>query len=195
MSVEPNDYMKRRAEQTSLVQVGFEPSRKLNDAMHRFLLDKFQHEHIIFRSYDELDLPVYTGDSDGLHYDVIDEKELNEYDKRLRLLGGMPIAILQARTVMVERGNLHVDLQIAPTREQRRQLGGVVLRHFDIYSNKPLSVYAKLSRETTRSQDDVRNAAVALRKVFANRHEEAESDAYYVTRPHVLVQPVSQPKP
>lgn len=192
MSVEPNDYMKRRTEQISLLQVGFEASQKLNDAMHRFLLDKFQQDQTIFRSHDELHLPVRGGSSDGFRYSYEDRRALDRYDRRLRSIGSVSIAIVQARTLVVEHGDIQVELLLSPSAEQRRRLGGHVLRHLEDTPDAPLAVYARLVHAELRQEDELRSAAVALRKACTGSPDVAESDAYYVTRPHILVRTGSQ---
>jgi hypothetical protein len=195
MSVEPNDYMRRRTERISLFQVGFEASSELNDAMHRFLLEEFQQERPVFRSYEELRLPVHSGGSDGLRYGSEDQKAIDQYDKRIRSLGNVPIAITQARTVMVERGDIQVGLLLVLTIEQRRQLGGHVLRHLGVNSMAPLAVYAKLSGKVVRAEGEVRSAARALRGAIASPSDHAEAGSYYVMRPHVLVSTGRRPEP
>jgi hypothetical protein len=193
MSVEPNDYMRRRTDRISIFQVGFEASSELNDAMHRFLLEKFQQDRTVFRSYEELRLPVHSGGSDGLRHDSEGQKAIDQYDKRIRSLGSVPIAIMQARTVMVERGDIQVNLLLSLTREQRRQLGGQVLRHLDVTSTAPLAVYARLSSKEVRPEGEVRSAALALRRAIADPSDDTEASRYYVARPHVLVRSGSRP--
>lgn len=190
MAVNPGEILIPKPERSSILQVGFDASPKLNDALHRFLLPGSVQRQFLFRS--QLSRRLQYGDSnnDGIRYHPTEAALLAEDRKRLRSLGALPIAIWRAETGRSPHtGDIQVQLELQPTIVQRQLLGGFVLRESMKSPDEPLLVYVRLSHRGLRSDDEVAKAAYMLEHDLGvhemNRPPLARPSALYVTNPHI----------
>lgn len=190
MTADPGEILIPKPERTSILQVGFEASPRLNDALHRFLLPDHAQRQFLFRT--QLSRRLQYGDSnnDGIRYHPAEAAQLAEDRKRLRSLGMLPVAIWRAETGRSSRtGDIQVQLELQPTLAQRQLLGGFVLRESMKSPDETLLVYTRLSHRGLRSDDELAKAAFMLEHDLGmhetDRPALVRPSALYVAKPHI----------
>lgn len=192
MAVDPGEILVPKPERSSILQVGFEASPRLNDALHRFLLPDHARREFIFRTQLSRRLMYSDSNNDGIRYHPAEAAQLAEDKKRFRAFGALPIAIAQVEVGQSPRtGDVQVQLELHPTTIQRQQLGGFVLQELMESPEQPLLAYTRLSRFDIRSIDGLARAGLLLERDLGIREIEAdelppvEPWALYVANPHV----------
>lgn len=190
MTADPGEILIPKPERTSILQVGFDASPKLNDALHRFLLPEHTQRQFLFRTQLSRRLHYSDSNNDGIRYHPVEAAQLAEDRKRLRSLGALPVAIWRAETGRSPRtGDIQVQLELQPTVAQRQLLGGFVLQESMKSPEEVLLIYTRLSHRVLRSADEVAKAAFMLEHDLgmheANRPPLARPSALYVGNPHI----------
>lgn len=190
MTIHPGDILIPKPERTSVLQVGFDASPKLNDALHRFLLPEKQRRQFLFRTKLARHLLYDDSDNDGIRYDREIAAQLAEDRKRLRSIGTLPLAIWRAETGQSPKtGDVQIQLELQPSRIQRQLLGGFVLHELARSSEEPLIIYTRLSHNSLRSNDEVAQAAYMLEHDVGmhqlNRPASVRPTALYLNNPHI----------
>jgi hypothetical protein len=188
-AVDSGEILIPKPERMSVLQVGFEPSQRLNDALHRFLLPQHQQAKVLFRTQELRPLPYADSNNDGIRYHPPDASELARDARRFRQLGAQPISIIRAETGQSKRGDVQVRLELQPTDEQRRLLGGFVLQRFNDSPEEPFVVYTRFARRSLQSIEEVAKAAYMLEHALGmhtnDRLKVISPSSLYVTHPHI----------
>lgn len=173
-----------------MLQAGFEPSPHLNDALHRFLLPRYANRDIILRSTTELRLGYSDSTNDGISYHAADNERLARDKRHMRLLGSQAIAIKSVALGVSERGDVRLDMKLAPSRYQRQLLGGFVLGELLEEPDTSLWVYTRFFASTVRPLYEVKAEARALHGAIKSNYDAQTNTVrpsdLYVAKPRIL---------
>ena len=190
MAVDPGEILVPKPERSSILQVGFEASPRLNDALHRFLLPDHTRREFIFRTQLSRRLMYSDSNNDGVRYHPAEAAQLAEDKDRLRTLGSLPVGIWRAETGQSSRtGDVQVQLELQPTRLQRQLLGGFVLQGLATSPEEKLLVYTRLAHHSLKPLEGVARAAFMLEHDLgmheADRPPIVRPSALYVANPYI----------
>lgn len=194
MSAENGDsFLLSSPERTSLLQVGFEPSPKLNDALHRFLIPRVHNRDFSFKTMYGRRVPYSDSDNDGIRYDREIARELYHDRRAFSAFQLAPIAIAAAAIEESREGDVRVRLELDPSREQRERLVGTFvlseLREKMLNAGEPLHAYIRFSHYILQPSDEVAKAAYMLQHDLGMHLRDTrmryQPSALNVRRPHI----------
>lgn len=191
-----NSFLVPKLERTSILQVGFEPGPKLNDALHRFLLPGNEHRRFVFRTLTGRRIPFDQSDNDGIVYDRETASRLHRDRQILASLAFSSIPIANAEVNEAhEQSDIEIILGIKPARKDREKLLGTFVlggadseRQYD--EDAPLGVRLRISHlSLAQPRKEVAKAALMLQHdlgMFSrNKLGEPIPSALYLTKPHI----------
>ena len=169
-----------------MVRVSFAPSHSLDDALHRFLLPKYENRQILLYSERHVRLPYDWSDTGGPRYDRHDAQRLANQELQLRDMGQQPIRLRQLEMLESTRGDWRVRFELDPTIHQRRQLGGFVLGDLIENIQAQVWVYASIHHAAAAPASQVKEEAARLNQLLTPlsppRHEEGGDHVTRVRR-------------
>lgn len=191
MTTDSDPFLTPRPKSTSRLEVGFDPSSELNDALHRFLLPENQQRAITLRAERSRTLPYIDSDNNGVRYHHEDARRLSEDALRFRQLGGLAIAINRIETGWSREGDVQVRLGLDLTPRLRKSLGGFVLGGANELMASPPWVFVQFPHSRLREQSDVILAARYLNDCVVGRKPKPEvirtpSSPLYVQSPRII---------
>ncbi|MNY14035.1 hypothetical protein D3C86_1471960 [compost metagenome] len=191
-----NSFLVPKPERTSFLQVGFEPSQKLNDALHRFLLPG-HHRRFVFRTFAGRYVKYSDSDNEGAIYDR--EMAQRLYRDR-RALGSLAFASIPISNVEVNEQHEHSDIEIIlglnPAEKDREKLlstfvlGGIAVASSGPEGNGLVGARLRISHlSLAQPRREVAKAALMLQHelgVFSgDEQRRAAPSALYATKPHI----------
>lgn len=188
-----NPFLLPSPERTSLLQVGFEPSQKLNDALHRFLIPRVHNRDFSFKTMYGRRVPYSASDNNGIRYDREIAQELHRDRRALSAFQLAPIAIGAAAIEESREGDVRIRLELDPSREQRERLVGTFvlreLREKMLSAGEPLQAYIRFSHYILRAPDEIAKAAYMLQHDLGMHLKDTrmrqQPSALNVRRPHI----------
>jgi hypothetical protein len=191
-----NSFFVPKLERTSLLQVGFEPSQKLNDALHRFLLPA-HHRRFVFRTFAGRYVRYSDSDNEGVVYD---RETAHTLHRDRRLLGSLAFASIPISSAEVNEANEHSDIEIIfglnPAGKDREKLlstfvlGRIGDAKPDAEEDTLIGAHLRISHlSLAKPRREVAKAALMLQHELGmfsgDKQRGAMPSALYVTKPHV----------
>lgn len=201
MAIHENDFEHAGVAHTMRIQVGFEPSDKLDAALQRFLLpDERTGRKLLFRSWLSKTLPMIDSTNDGVTYIPMHAARLARDRKNIAQINSQQIQIARLpeyRTL--PNGDIELGVRVLAHEQQRRMLGGFVLDRWGI--DEPLLVTTCLPHRMLLDEVDRKDAWRKLADDFSVSRSSDASDAYrkipvpkekqiYVSKPHLTERPL-----
>lgn len=191
-----NSFLVPKPERTSLLQVGFEPSQKLNDALHRFLLPE-QRRRFVFRTFAGRYVTYTDSDNEGAVYD---REMAHRLHKDRRALGSLAFASIPISNVEVNELHEHSDVEIIlglnPAEREREKLlstfvlGGIAVARSGPEDDGLIGARLRISRlSLAQPRREVAKAALMLQHELGmfsgDRQRRTTPSALYATKPHI----------
>lgn len=129
-------------------------------------------------------------DSDGPIYDDIDASRLARDKIRLRGMGHQSIALSVIMANVSARGDVHLRMELNPSLQQRRMLGGFVLGRAIAEPDAPLWLYTHLWYKLAASKPAVDQEIARINRLLevpeGSRASNDIASLFYVTSPEIL---------
>lgn len=184
-----------KPERTSLLQVGFEPSQKLNDALHRFLLPDHR-RRFVFRTFAGRHVGYSDSDNEGVVYDREMAQRLH---RDRRILGSLAFASIPISSAEVHELHEHSDIEVIlgldPVAKDREKLlstfvlGGLAPARSD-EGDVLIGAHLRISRlALAKPRKEVAKAALMLQHELGafsgDKQRKTMPSALYATKPHI----------
>lgn len=178
-----------RPERIAVVQVGFAPSSALSEGLQSLLKPAAKSREILFRSEGSLRLSYGDSDNNGPLYGRQDSELLARDQRKLRALGERAIAVSDIDIGMSVRGDVQVRLELHPTIDQRKLLGGFVLGDLVARSDEPVMAYVRFPHSAVVSDARIKQSAAWLTRLIKvhEMHESQKQVArqFYLHKPYL----------
>lgn len=195
MTADPREVITPKLERMSVLQVGFESTPKLNDALHRFLLPKFSQRKFVFKSFHERFVATDRSDNDGAYHEPDVEQRLTDDNRRLGAFAMTPIPITEVVYQTSPRGDLRIVVNLEPIQREREELWNTYVLSLQPHEKRQrLLAYTAIAAGSLLPRvDGEPHPAMLLRrdldlptKPWSEMYPEIDEADYPVENPHAL---------
>lgn len=209
-NVDKDAYIYPKPRLEAAVHVGFLPSPQLETALRGFLLPQNQEDFyatgnrmgkIVLKSVAERRFGFDRSDNDGIRFIPIDKLALAQETVVFDDMREEPIHVADITLFEATNHDFVVAFPLGPTPEQRRRLGGVVLRDCLSATDAPLLVYKRFDHQLLPDADAVIHHAAMIHRTLTTHHQGGDgqlpntTSPFYVNHPHHTGIQLRRPRP